>query len=136
MGYVVETLHREDPRKRHGMSSSFWQGGERKGKFLPLLILCNLAFAGTTVFAWAIVALFVAEPISWATWSSLGTHSRPGLFEYPFVLLWMLPIIGASIAWLSDRFKLKRLSRLSAIFPLSLIGLAIAWYNIIGEQFR
>jgi hypothetical protein len=47
-----------------------------------------------------------------------------------------LPIIGASIAWICDRFRLKRISRFSAIFPLSLIGLAIAWYNIIGDQFR
>ena len=35
---------------RSVMAASFWQGGERKGKFLALMTVINLAFAGTTVF--------------------------------------------------------------------------------------
>ena len=121
---------------RSVMAASFWQGGERKGKFLALMTVINLAFAGTTVFAWAMIAIFVAEPISWATWSHVGIHSRPGLLEYPFILLWLLPSVGTGIAWICDRLTLRKLSRFTVLFPLLLIGLSVAWFNIVGDQFR
>lgn len=95
----------------------------------------NLAFAALNVFMWSIVALVLADPISWATWSPLGSvGSRPDLFEYPFVLLWAMPLAGSGVAALNNFLGFKRMARVAAAFPISLFLVTVCWWTVFRDS--
>ena len=119
-------------------TATFWDQAwkrDRRGKvFLSTMACINLMFAALNVFMWSVVALVLADPISWATWSPLGavTH-RPDLFEYPFVLLWALPLAGSGVAALNNFLGFKRMAKLAAAFPISLFVVTVCWWTIFRD---
>lgn len=111
------------------MSLSLYEGKRRKDA-TPLIALqaANLLFAAGCVFLWAMLSLVVEEPIRWAT--SYGVGSRPDLFDYPFVLLWQMPIGGACAAWVAQKMDRMTLAYILACYPLAYLGLVVGWYYL------
>ena len=89
----------------------------------------NVLFAVTVVFAWSLVGTWLADPISAAAESSVTTFSRPDLLEYPYLVLWMLPIAGSLTAWLADRMGLTMFAKVAVSYPLLLMGLSYVWFH-------
>jgi hypothetical protein len=107
-----------------------WRGNRRARIFLSAMGVINLTFAAANIFLWSVVALVLADPIGWATWSSLGSVGRrPDLFEYPYVMLWGLPLLGSGVATLNNFLGFKRAARVAALFPLSLFIVTIVWWT-------
>lgn len=111
-----------------------WQGNRRIRVFLSAMGIANLAFAAANIFLWSAVAIVIADPIGWATWSSLGSVSRrPDLFEYPFIMLWGLPLLGSGVATLNNFLGFKRAAKIAAVFPLSLFIVTIGWWAFFRD---
>lgn len=111
-----------------------WWGNRRNKAFLSTMAVVNLAFAVLNIFLWSVVALVLADPISWATWSPLGAvGQRPDLLEYPFVLLWALPLAGSAVAALNSFLGFKRMAKVAAMFPLSLFAVTVCWWAIFRD---
>ena len=72
--------------------------------------------------------------LAWATWYGLG--SRPELFDYPFVVLWLLPAGGICGGWLAEKAQNRRLSCFFALFPLLFLGLLFGWYYLLPVEWR
>lgn len=108
---------------------------DRRGKvFLSTMACINIAFAGLNLFLWSVVAIVLADPISWATWSPLGSvNHRPDLFEYPYVLLWGLPLAGSGVAALNNFMGFKRMAKVAALFPISLFAVTVCWWTIFRD---
>ena len=107
-----------------------WKSNQRARAFLSTVGLINLAFAAANVFLWSFVAVVVADPIAWATWSSFGSVSRrPDLLEYPFVMLWGLPLLGSGVATVNNFLGFKQMAKVAAVFPLTLFGLTLIWWT-------
>lgn len=98
------------------------------------LLCINIAFAATSVFWWTMMSLFAAEPIKWATWT--GISSSPDLLEYPFSLLWMVPVASSIAAWLTHKGGKKRTAFNLACFPLIFLGLVFGWYYLAPPEWR
>ena len=109
--------------------------GSRLGKaFLTAMWLCNAVFALANVFFWSSLAVVLADPISWSTWSSMGGSARqPELLEYPFVVLWALPLAGSAIAALYSFLGFGRMARVAAMFPLALFAFTVGWWTIFRD---
>lgn len=103
-----------------------WQSGRPTRGFVSTINLLNVAFAGANIFLWSVMALYLADPISWATWTSLGSVAhRPDLLEYPYVMLWGLPLLGSGVGMLNNFLGFHRLANVAAAFPLALFAFTI-----------
>jgi hypothetical protein len=97
---------------------------------MKFLMLANAVIAMTVLFAWTAVSLYIVEPIAWATWVPVrhGT-TFDDLFEYPFVMLWLMPAAGIAGAWFALKFGRRSLALSCAALPIGLLALIIGWFN-------
>lgn len=117
------------------MTPSLYEGKPRQGsRFLVALMVVNATFAATSASWFTIIAVLVAEPMRWATWYGLG--SSPELFDYPFVVLWLLPVGGICGAWLAEKGHNRRLALFFALYPLLFLGLLLGWYYLLPVEWR
>jgi hypothetical protein len=117
------------------MTLSLYEGKPRQNfRFLFALMVANATFAASSASWCTFMSLFVTDPFRWATWHGLG--SRPELFDYPFLLLWLLPVSGICGAWLADKAGNRRLARFFALFPLLFLGLVFGWYYLVPVEWR
>jgi hypothetical protein len=111
-----------------------WVERRRQKVLLTVLVTLNLSFAFATIFLWSALAHFLADPISWATWTNIGTvSSRPYLFEYPYVLIWGLPVLGTAMASINQTLGFRKLAKLVAVFPVFLMALVVLWWHLFRE---
>ena len=117
------------------MTLNLYEGKQRQdSRFLVAVIIANATFAASFAFWCTFVALFASEPIRWATWQGVG--SRPELFDYPFCLLWLLPVSGICGAWLAEKAEKRRVAYFLALFPLLFMSLLFCWYYVVPMEWR
>jgi hypothetical protein len=78
---------------------------------------------------WSDVPYFLSEPVRWATWATLRPQSD--LFEFPFVMLWGLPLAAMVIAWPLRQGGSARLAIWVATFPILYLGTLVACFYVI-----
>ncbi|MCB1549581.1 MAG: hypothetical protein KDJ41_17400 [Hyphomicrobiaceae bacterium] len=119
------------------MTASFYQGKvKHDDRMLLMLSTLNGLFAMTVLFAWTLIAMFVAEPVSWATWHPMSAASRPEVYDYPFVMLWAMPIAGMSISWAAQKIGNRQLAHFILCVPLLVLGLMVGWYHFAPVAWR
>lgn len=99
---------------------------QRKSRFLVVLMAINAGFVLAVMLWWHWMAVVMSEPVRWATWQALGP--RPAMFEYPFVLLWALPVSAVGFAWFARQFGKMRLACGLAFFPVFYLSLIVGWF--------
>lgn len=104
---------------------------------IQAMIYANIALATLMVFAWPQVGWFVTEPLAWATWhpfhrSGFGVD----IFEYPFILLWLLPLAGATISWMALNARQAGYAFGGAIVPLVLLLMVFGWFYGAPTELR
>ncbi len=115
------------------MTISYYDDGLRApirpSAFMTFLMLVNTVIAMTVLFAWTAISLYIVEPIAWATWMPVrrGT-SFEELFEYPFVLLWLMPMGGVAGAWLALKMGRRSLALTCVLMPIALLALIFGWF--------
>jgi hypothetical protein len=116
------------------MTISYYEDGKGDGRLprtLLGLMIANGCVALVAVVAWTAASLFVAEPMSWATWVPINRgDSLDDLMEYPFVLLWLMPAAGAGAAWLAAKLRNQMAAYASVGLPLVLLGLVFGWFYL------
>ncbi|MFM9940940.1 MAG: hypothetical protein ACKVP7_15765 [Hyphomicrobiaceae bacterium] len=113
--------------------------GARRGWSKPLLLLAcvNGIFAASMISAWTVTSLFIADPIEWATWMRIyRTGSIMELFDYPFVLLWLLPVSGIATAWVAGQSRNWSLAYGSLTLPIVVLGFCVGWFYLAPEAWR
>jgi hypothetical protein len=109
----------------------------RTSRTLLALMMANSLFSTAIVFAWTYVALVVAQPLSWATWMPVYRgYGLVGLFDYPFVLLWGLPLLGVFGAWMSMQGGRKSLAYAFVGVPLVMLALVMGWYYLAPGEWH
>ncbi|MGE0769332.1 MAG: hypothetical protein AB7L90_23065 [Hyphomicrobiaceae bacterium] len=103
----------------------------RTSRLVVTLMMINALFSIAIVFAWTYVALILSEPIAWATWMPVSRgFGLAGVLEYPFVMLWSLPLLGVLGAWLSMQAGRKTLAYAFVGVPLVMLALVMGWYYL------
>jgi hypothetical protein len=101
---------------------------------LRRLLLLNAWFVVLSLFWWKELAVFMADPLQWATWQHVSP--RAGILEYPVVLLWALPLTGSAAAWVMKKGNQTQLALWMASFPLLYISTLIACFHVIPKLMR
>jgi hypothetical protein len=109
----------------------------RPTAFMTFLMLVNTVIAMTVLFAWTAISLYIVEPIAWATWMPVrrGTTFEE-LFEYPFVVLWLMPMSGVAGAWVALKAGRRSLALTCLILPVAFLGLIFGWFYGAPENYR
>lgn len=117
------------------MALSLYEGGKRQSNWPFVFMAVNLLFAGGCMFWWSVMAIVLADAMSWATWSQLS-RTASEFYSYPFVLLWALPIGCSTVAWMFQKASNDRLATAAAMFPIMLLGFIVGWYHLAPPDWR
>jgi len=108
--------------------------GRRKSPvetFVQVMNIVNFSLAIGVFLAWPGYAEVLADPMSVIAGS--GSTIRPSVLEYPFVLLWLIPLAGACGAYVTSAVETTPLARFFAAFPLLLALACGGWlYFYVG----
>ncbi len=129
-----------------GLSHESWQSRESRSeivavslyegraydpnRFVRLMAVVNIDFSLVILFAWPYVSAFLDTPVSVA--AEAGINRSPGLTEYPYVLLWTLPLLGSIGAWLATRSGNFLFAKFLAAYPTIVIAASVFWYNYLS----
>jgi hypothetical protein len=101
---------------------------------LGLALLVDVLFAGAMLLWWGRLSWVLMDPVRWATWVNVGPN--PDLFEYPFVVLWGLPLAGVGLAWVVKLGGAMRWAVWIASFPPLYFGaIAMCFYVMSTPRF-
>lgn len=110
---------------------------KRTSTVLVTLMLVNAAFAFFMLFAWKLVGIFVTEPLSWATWAPVYRGSSyEDIIRYPFIVLWLWPVIGVLGAWGSMKISKPQLAYAFATMPIAVLSLLFGWYYLTPQEWH
>lgn len=102
-------------------------------RFVRLMAVINITFACVVLFAWSEIAAYLDTPMSVA--ADAGIARRPDFTEYPYVLLWTLPILGSLGAWIAFRAQQFLFAKFLAAYPALVIVGAVLWYHYLSATY-
>jgi hypothetical protein len=107
---------------------------KRNSRFLNLLVLINALFVAGVLLWWHWMSIVMSEPVRWATWQAMGP--RPSILEYPFALLWGLPVVAVGCAWFAKNFGNMRMACGLAFFPVFYLGMIVGWFYLAPQTWH
>lgn len=113
--------------------------GGRKTWSWPLLAAAgiNAMFAAMILSAWTFMSMFIAEPLAWATWMRVHRSSSFfDIFNYPFVLLWLLPVCGLATAYVAGEGRKWSMAWCALTLPIVVHGTTIGWYYLAPQAWH
>ena len=91
-------------------------------------MLLNAVIALGMAVYWSGLAVYVDEPFKWAMRASVGSH--PDLFEYPYLTLWLTPLLCMIGGWAALRAHQPRVARLVGSYPTFMLVVMMGWYYV------
>ena len=99
--------------------------------FVQAMIMLNLGMAAAVFGAWSGYSEVLADPLSVIAGS--GPPIRPSVLEYPYLLLWVIPLLCGCLAFVTAAIQSARLARFFAVFPVLLAATCGVWlYFYVG----
>lgn len=104
---------------------------------MRLMLLVNATFGAAILTAWTYMAVFLAEPIAWATWFRVyRANSFIEMLEYPFVMLWLPPLACVCTAWIAEKAYKRTLAYALVMTPLLMNSLIVGWFHFAPPEWR
>ena len=101
------------------------------------MMFVNAVFGLVVLGAWTYVSTLVAEPIAWATWRRIyRTGYMFDVFDYPFSMLWLMPLCFIGLAWVADRTGARGLAWTCVTIPILTHALIIGWFYLAPPEWR
>lgn len=98
---------------------------------MAAMMCINAAISLSILFAWTYLALFVAEPFAWATWMPVNRgYGVKGVFDYPFLMLWLMPALGVFGAWVGLKGGRKAMAYSFLCIPPVMLMLIVGWFYL------
>jgi len=99
------------------------------GYFMKAASCVNLVLAMIVLYTWQFTGVFVAEPVSVATETAISATGRPGMFETPYVYLWLSPLVASFFGWIAYKFEYKTFGRFVVLYPIALFVSSMVWFH-------
>ena len=93
--------------------------------FMKLMLLTNLTYAVAIVASWSTYSSVFADPLVLIAGGAPMAH--PSLLEYPYVLMWLMPLSGVAGAYVTHAWEWYSVARLIAAYPILLTAACWAW---------
>ena len=88
----------------------------------------NAIIATSIAFFWSGLSALIEEPFKWAT--GMPISLRPALLDYPYLMLWLLPLLSMCCGWLALKAGMPSLSRTVGAFPIFMLAMILGWYYL------
>ena len=122
-------------REGRPMSLSYYDVREKpQTKIATGLIILNAAMSFAMVFYWSGLAGFVGEPYKWAMRGNISP--TPALFEYPYLGLWMTPLLCMCGGWLALKGDRAFAARMIGFYPTVMLILMLGWYYLTPMEWH
>ena len=93
--------------------------------FMKLMLLTNLSYAMAIMVSWSTYSSVFADPLVLIAGGAPMAH--PSLLEYPYVLMWLMPLSGVAGAYVTHAWEWYSVARLIAAYPILLTAACCAW---------
>jgi hypothetical protein len=100
-----------------------------------MLAAFNAAFVVAILGGWAIISGILADPLSWATVTSVP-RGTPNYLEYPFIVMWVVPAIGLCLAWVAHKGEYSRLAVAILLVPVLFLAVTLGWFHFAPSDLR
>ena len=91
-------------------------------------IVGNAAISFAMLFYWSGLAGLIGDPFKWAMRD--GVSPVPMIFEYPYITLWLTPLLCMCAGWLAIKAERFGLARLVGIYPSLMLTVMLGWYYL------
>lgn len=122
------------------MSISYNRDGQPyrpKPPLMVALMAVNVLFVLVVLSAWTYVSSFVSEPLAWATWMRIyRSGSLLDIFEYPFSVLWIMPLCFVALGWISDKIGARGFAWMCVTLPVVMHVMIIGWFHLAPVTWR
>lgn len=125
---------REKEIRSEFVSVSLYEGrAYDPNRFVRLMAVVNITFAAVVLFAWPQIAAYLEGPMSLA--ADEGIARRPGFAEYPYVLLWTLPVLATLGAWIATRSGHFLFAKCLTAYPALVILGTVFWFHYLAAMY-
>lgn len=119
------------------MSIDYQTESVKASRLVSVLMVVNGALAAMVLVGWTYMSRFAEEPVAWATWHRVyRSGDASEIFDYPYVLLWLMPIAAIAISWLASKANARGLSYASLILPMLLNAMVMGWFYLAPYEWR
>ena len=98
------------------------------------LMVWNAVIALAMSFYWSGFAAMLGEPVRWAM--TVGVSLNPTWLEYPFVMLWFVPMLCMAGGWLAIKGHQTGIARILGIYPTLTLLLMSSWYYLAPHHWH
>ena len=108
-----------------------------KPPLMLLLLFVNAAFSLAILAAWTQLAGLIAVPVAWATWSRIyRTGDMGDILEYPFSVLWMMPLLFVGLAWSAEKLGARSVAWMCCTVPVFINIMMIGWFYLAPPEWK
>lgn len=112
-------------------NSRYRTKGAVASRFVHVFTMVNLALSLAILVAWPNYSDVLADPMS--VIAGTGTAIRPSSFEYPFILFWVLPLVGVGATYVAKAIELDAVAQFFALFPTMLAISSLTWLYFYAD---
>jgi hypothetical protein len=98
------------------------------------LVCWNGIIAVSMLFYWSGLAAFVGEPFRWAMKG--GVSVNPAWLEYPYLTLWLVPMLCMFAGWLALKTDRYSVARVIGLYPSLTLAMMMGWYYFTPHQWH
>jgi hypothetical protein len=101
--------------------------------FIKGMTLVNVAFGMIMLLAWRPLASLLQDPVMKLLGGEVAIDST--IFNYPFVVLWMLPFTAVAGTVMARSLDAHRQAKYMALFPAVLIACSCVWLYVLSDTY-
>jgi hypothetical protein len=102
---------------------------EDAGRRLGAILALDAAVTTAGLAVPETMARLLAGPLQWATGDYVSVKS--GVLDYPYGLIWGLPLAGMAIAWLLRQGGLNRPALWVAALPIVFLAMVVGGFRLL-----
>lgn len=91
-------------------------------------LVVNATITFVMIFYWSGMAGLIADPFRWAMRD--GVSVAPTIFEYPYLTLWLTPLLCMCGGWLAIKAERFSMARIVGIYPSLMLAIMTSWYYL------
>ncbi len=109
------------------MGLTYYEDGRKpRTRFATAMMVVNGVLMSAMAFYWSGVASVLNEPVRWAM--RQGVSINPSWLEYPYLMLWFVPMLCLIGGWLALKARADGIARILGVYPSLTLILMVGWY--------
>ena len=99
-----------------------------KTRLATAMMVWNAILSFGMAFYWSGVSALFDGPVRWAMAPGVGLN--PGWLDYPFVMLWLAPMLCMGAGWMALKGGQDSVARIVGVYPTLMMMLALGWFYL------